>query len=189
MIEIALTRLPVDLTDEALAAAACDGDRAAFETLIDRYRDIAFAYAASMLGSREDAEDVAQEAFVRAYLALDRFRPGGRWAAWLMRIIQNLCRDVMRRRAVRRIGHLLPTQLDNSPTPEQQFMEVEGRKVLLDCVMRLPEKFRIPLLMRFAHQRSYKEIALAVGVPESTVVGRLAGALRILRRQLKGLEL
>ena len=189
MVEMTLTHPPAELTDESLVAAARNGDREAFGVLIDRYRETAYAYAASLIGNREDAEDIVQEAFVRAYMALGRFRAGGRWAAWLMHIVQNLCRDSARRRAVRRTAELTPDRPDRSPTPEQQILQIEGRNVLFDRVASLPERFRVPLVMRYAHQQSYKAIALAVGIPESTVVGRLAAALRILRRQLQGLEL
>jgi RNA polymerase sigma-70 factor (ECF subfamily) len=106
-----------------------------------------------------------------------------------MRIVQNGCRDLHRRRAVRRAEEPSRDLEDTDRTPEERVMAVEGRAILLEKIARLPEKFRVPLLMRYAHQRSYKEIAAALCVPESTVVGRLAGGLRILRRQLGGMEL
>src|SRR5687768_10529028 len=166
MVEMALTHPPAELTDDILITAAREGDRAAFGLLIDRYRATTYAYAASLTGNREDAEDIVQEAFVRAYLALGRFRAGGRWSAWLMRIVQNLCRDSIRRRNVRRTAELTDDEQFRSPTPEQRILEIEGRNVLLDRVVKLPEKFRVPLVMRYAHQQSYKEISLAIGIPE-----------------------
>ena len=189
MVEMALTHSPAELTDDILIAAAREGDRVAFGLLIDRYRATTYAFAASLTGNREDAEDIVQEAFVRAYLALERFRAGGRWSTWLMRIVQNLCRDSIRRKNVRRTAELTDDEEYCAPTPEERILEIEGRNVLLDRIVTLPEKFRVPLVMRYAHQQTYKEIALAIGVPESTVVGRLAGALRILRRQYQGTEL
>src|SRR2546421_7711089 len=98
---MAVARSQVDATDESLAAAARCGDRGAFDTLVGRYRDMAFAYALARLNSREEAEDVVQEAFVRALVALDRFRIQASWGAWIMRIVRNLCHDVLRRRRVR----------------------------------------------------------------------------------------
>jgi RNA polymerase sigma-70 factor (ECF subfamily) len=90
---------------------------------------------------------------------------------------------------VRRTDEISCTRADSEPTPEQQLLEIEGARYLNDRVWQLPEKFRIPLLMRYMHQQSYKEIAAALSIPESTVIGRLAGALRILRRQMRGGEL
>ena len=189
MAEIAISAGCFWETDEALVLAAREGDREAFGRLIERHRDLMYAYAASVLQNREDAEDVVQEAFVRAFTALDRFRPGASWGAWQMRITQNLCRDALRRRAARKPAEQGGELSDHSPTPEQRAIEIEGHRILSRHVRSMPEKFRVPLLLRYAYQRSYKEIALALGLPESTVVGRLAGGLRILRRRMNGLEL
>lgn len=189
MVEMVLTKFPRQAADEELAIRARSGDADAFALLIDRYRDTTFAYAASILRNRDDAEDAAQEAFVRAYLALDRFRAGGCWCGWLMRIVQNVCRDHLRRSSVRGPYEISPLSADTAPTPEQRLLEIEGSRYLNARLWGLPDKFRIPLLMKYAHQRSYKEIADALGIPVSTVMGRLAGALRILRRQMQGVEI
>ncbi len=93
-----LAQLHRERTDEALAGAAQCGDLEAYTLLIARYRDIAFAYAFACLGSREEAEDAAQEAFVRAYLHISQFRTSQIWGAWLMRILRNHCTDLKRRK-------------------------------------------------------------------------------------------
>jgi len=189
MAELALIQPQVDASDEALAAAAVRGDRNAYACLMHRHRPTAIALAASMLGNRDDAEDIVQDAFVRAYLALPRFHAGARWAPWLMRIVQNGCRDMIRRRRVRRLEEPRPNLADSAGSPEDCVLAIEGRSILAERVGRLPEKFRVPLRMRYVHQRTYREIAEALGIPESTVMGRLAGALRILRRQVGGMDL
>src|SRR5436190_24267262 len=106
-------------TDEALAIAACQGDRAAFAVLTARYRDVAFAYACARLHHPEEAEDAVQEAFVRAYEALPHFRTGECWGAWMMRILRNLCTDLLRRRRGRATQPLPEDWADLSPTPER----------------------------------------------------------------------
>src|SRR5687768_9580047 len=88
-------------TDEALAAAAQRGDHAAYALLVARHREIAFAFSLARLRSREDAEDVVQEAFVHAYRSLRQYRHAGSWRAWLMRIVRNTCHDVARRKRTR----------------------------------------------------------------------------------------
>jgi RNA polymerase sigma-70 factor (ECF subfamily) len=170
--------------DEALVAAARAGDQKAFAELVERHRDLAFGYALARLRNREEAEDVAQEAFVRAYQQLGGLRWCRSWDAWLMRILRNLCHDALRRKRVRQAEPFDPDWLDGDPSPEQAVVRDERRKRLEAAVAALPEKYRTPLLMRFASGLSYREIATALGVPESTVVGRLAGALRLLRRSL-----
>jgi RNA polymerase sigma-70 factor (ECF subfamily) len=184
MTTMAMAQTPVKVTDEALVAAAQAGDRSAFSMLVGRYRELAFAYAFARLRDRDEAEDMAQEAFVRAYLALDRFRMTGCWSAWMMCILRNLCTDALRRQRFRQVASVDGEWLDDSPSPEAVTLLVEGRRELRAAVAQLPEKYRVPLVMHFGAGRTYREIALALGLRESTVVGRMAGALKRLRRRM-----
>src|SRR5262245_44344003 len=104
MASMAVASEPVatDGPDEALVAAARAGDREAFAILAAHYRDLAYAYAFARLRDREEAEDVVQETFVRAYLGLGELRGNASWEAWVMRIARNLCHDTLRRKQVRR---------------------------------------------------------------------------------------
>jgi RNA polymerase sigma-70 factor (ECF subfamily) len=175
-----------EISDEALAKAAQSGDREAFAVLVARHRDVVFAYAFARLQTREEAEDVAQEAFVRAYQALPRYRPNHAWGAYLMRTLRNLCHDALRRRRVRKTVAPRAESPDLSLTPEHRLLTDWERDKLRNAVGGLPDLYRVPLLMRYGAGRTYKEIAAAVGVPESTVAGRLAGALKLLRRTMEG---
>jgi RNA polymerase sigma-70 factor (ECF subfamily) len=184
MASTAAGQMSIDVPDEALVAAARAGDRAAFSLLVARHRDTVFAYAYARLWDRDEAEDVAQETFMRAYLALDRLRSPGAWAAWMRRILRNLCNDALRRRRVRQTEPIDTDWLDNSRCPETLALAEEQRRELRAAVAELPEKYRIPLLMHYASGRTYREIAGALELPQSTIVGRIAGALRLLRRRL-----
>lgn len=175
---------PMDRTDEALAAAAKSGDRAAFSTLMARHTRLAFAYTRARLGSREEAEDALQECFVRAFLSLNHYRGARPWGAWFMAIVRNYCTDLGRRKRLRVAETLAEWEVDGSPGPEDRLFMRHDRQALQTAIWGLPEKFRTPLLMHYEAGQSYREIAAALGVPETTLVGRLAGALRILRRRL-----
>jgi RNA polymerase sigma-70 factor, ECF subfamily len=181
---MAVGRIARETPDEALVVAARAGDGTAFSVLVGRYRDAALAYAFARLRDREEAEDVAQETFVRAYLALDRLRQTRSWEAWLMRILRNLCRDCQRRQSVRRTEPIDTALLEGEPSAEILALAKERRRELGAAVAKLPEKYRVPLLMHFASGRTYREIAWVLGLPESTIVGRMEGALRLLRRGL-----
>jgi RNA polymerase sigma factor (sigma-70 family) len=185
MASMAMVKAPPDATDEALVSAAREGDQEAFTILVARYRDVAYAYACARLRNRSEAEDVAQEAFVRAYLALGRFRASERWTAWMMRILRNLCTDTLRKSRGRRLDPLEDDYADQGPSPEMFALAKARHQELRAALLALPEKYRIPLLMHYCARRTYREIALALELPESTIVGRLAGALRLLRRRLK----
>lgn len=177
---------PMERTDESLAAAARAGDRAAFSALMARHRALAFAYVRARLGSREEAEDALQECFVRAFLSLAHYRGVRPWGAWFMAIVRNHCTDVERRRRTRTSEPLSEWEVDRTPGPEHAMLAEHNRDVLTAAIDGLPEKFRIPLVMHYVGGQSYREIALALDVRESTLVGRLAGALRMLRRKLGG---
>ena len=176
--------LASDWATEKLVHAAQHGDADAYSILIARHRTLVYAYAYAQLRDREEAEDVAQETFVRAYQSLGRLRAAGGWQPWLMRISRNLCHDALRRKRVRRSdpADLLPMPAE--PSPESGFLSAERRRELERAVEGLPEKYRTPLLMRFASGCSRRDIAAALGVPETTVMGRLAMALRLLRERL-----
>ena len=184
MTSMALAESALRTTDEALAAAAKAGDREAFESLVERYRDVVFAYAYARLRTRDEAEDIAQEAFVRALMSLSRFNVRASWAPWIMSITRNLCHDALRRKMVR--GDQTPPVewVDHRPTPELQAISKERSELLRAAVAELPEKYRTPLLMHYASKRTNKEIALALGLPVSTIIGRLAQALRLMRRKM-----
>jgi RNA polymerase sigma-70 factor, ECF subfamily len=184
MRSLALERMSAEQPDEHLVNAARAGDRAAFSALFARDRDLVYAYAYARLRDREEAEDAVQETFVRAYLALGRLRGPAAWQAWLMQIVRNFCNDALRRKQVRRTEPMDPEWLDGGPSPEVQLLTEERRRALGAAVAALPEKYRVPLLMRFGGGRTRREIAVALGVPESTIIGRIAGAMRLLRRQL-----
>ncbi len=171
------------VTDEALAQAAQAGDTGAYRTLVERYQDMVYAYAYAHLRSREDAEDIAQEAFVKAYEALIRQTVVRSWASWLMCIVRNLCRDAARRRAVRVAAaeDLRALCAGQGTLPEDQLLAGERRRQMQAAVDALPDRLRIPLVLHYAQGLTYQQIAAVLGVRPSTVVGRIAGALRRLR--------
>jgi RNA polymerase sigma-70 factor, ECF subfamily len=184
MTSMAMVGSPAQLTDEALAEAARAGDREAFSSLVSRYRDLAFSYAYARLHDRDEAEDVAQETFVRAYVALSHFRTSACWGAWVMQITRNLCKDQMRKRRTRPSVPLDMDWIDAAPTPDAITLTKERRETIAAAVAALPEDLRIPIHMHYGARRTYKEIGLALGLPESTVVGRIAAGMRRLRRRL-----
>lgn len=179
-----LETAPVDRTDEALAAAAKAGDRSAFSALMARYRGLAFAYARARLGSREEAEDALQDCFVRAYLSLHHYRGLRPWGAWFLAIVRNHCTDMERRKRVRVSEPLGEWQVDGAPGPEERLLAQHKEEAIRAAITALPEKLRVPLLMHYEAGQSYREIALALDIRETTLVGRLACALKTLRRRL-----
>jgi RNA polymerase sigma-70 factor (ECF subfamily) len=177
-----------------LVQRAQGGELAAFNTLVIRHQDAAYSLAFRFLRSRESAEDVTQEAFLRAYRALDSFR-GERFRSWLLRIVANAARDELRRRK-RRPQRSLDEARDDPDMPsidpvepglgpEQRAEQSDLRRVLEDALVQLPEDWRLVVLLSDVHGLSYDEVAESAGLPLGTVKSRLSRARGRLREILR----
>ncbi|HKA67480.1 MAG TPA: RNA polymerase sigma factor [Actinomycetes bacterium] len=175
-------------TDDATAIArARAGDLDAYEVLVARYSAPAHRTAA-LLGAGDDAEDVVQEAFVKAYRALGRFQPEATFRPWLLQIVANETMN-LHRSARRRTGLTLrlaqvgdPAQAGDDPAGEA--VRVERRRLLLAAVRELPEKDQQVLTCRYFLELSEAETATVLGWPAGSVKSRLSRALVRLRTKL-----
>lgn len=176
------------LQDVELARLARDGDVHSYGELVERYREVAFRTAWLITRNTADAEDAAQEAFVKAYYALGRFRAGEAFRPWILRIVSNEAKNRRRsagrreRLVVRVAGERGPG--DAAPSPETAAVELERREDLLAALERLPERDRMVVSYRYLLELSEAETATALGVRPGTVKSRLSRALDRLRREL-----
>jgi RNA polymerase sigma factor (sigma-70 family) len=173
--------------DAELAARARDGDVGAFEELVTRFEGIAFRVAWLVVGNRGDAEDAVQDAFVKAYYALPRFRPEAPFRPWLLRIVTNEARN-RSRSSRRREGLALRAAAadpgDAAPSPEVAALARVDAEQLLAALDRLGEKDRLVVAYRYLFEMSEAETAEALGVRPGTVKSRLSRALTRLRAEL-----
>jgi RNA polymerase sigma-70 factor (ECF subfamily) len=188
-------RLPEETQDDRdLVERGRRGDREAFGALVRRYQDRAFNLAYQMLRNREEALDVAQEAFARAYASLPTFKGESSFTTWLHRIVVNLGIDSLRR--TQRSG--TTTYDDTRATPEEGEGDLPAvddpaaalemkqvRDLLARGMARLPAAQRAVLLLREVEGLSYEEISRLVGCNLGTVMSRLFYARRRLRQVLK----
>lgn len=170
--------------DEAKLVSACvEGAPEAFSELLARYRRPALTLAYHMLGDAEEAEDVAQEAFVRVFQSIARFRKEAAFSTWLYRIVTNLCLGRKRRqRPVVCLDAVREPSGGGVPS-EQVTHGMVARQVL----SRLPAELRAVLLLREQEQLSYRDIAEALDVPLGTVRSRLSKARMSFRELWVGL--
>lgn len=169
----------------ALVELARSGNQDACATLLGRYRRVALAYAIARLRDPDAAEDAAQEAFIKALNGLSTLRKAERFGPWLMQLVRHQCEDAARRRKVRQAEPLDERWETNLPTPEGLALDADCRLRLRSAIGSLPEGIQVPVLLFYASGLSYKEIALALDLKETTVQGRLAQGLRLLRRRLR----
>jgi len=169
--------------ERELVLRAQGGDARAFEALVRAHEEIAFRVAYVITRNRADAEDAAQEGFVKAWRALGRFRSDAPLRPWLLRIVANEARN--RRRSAGRREHLAVRAAaspgEAAPSPEEAAVGAEERRRLLDRLEQLPEQARLVLTCRYLLELSEEETAAALGVRHGTVKSRSARALARLR--------
>lgn len=175
--------------DSELFSRAQRGDVAAYEEIVLRYQQVAFRTAYVITGSAADAEEAAQDGFVKAYRALGTFRSGAEPRPWLLKIVANEARNRVRSAGRR---HHLELRLaerfrpgDAAPSPEAEAVAAEERRRLLDLVQALSEEDRMVITSRYLLELSGEETAAALGIPEGTVKSRLSRALARMRTTLQ----
>ena len=165
-----------------LVRAARAGDQEAFRALMQRHQARLLRLVGRFVGSREDAEDVVQEAFIAAYRQMGRFRGDASFGTWLGRIAIYKALKVARRE--RRA-----TPLEGNPARQSADEPDRAAAIAVrEAVARLPEKLRLPVVLRFWQGLSGKEIAEMLGWKQSTVWTRLYRGLERLKRELEGDE-
>jgi RNA polymerase sigma-70 factor, ECF subfamily len=167
------------LDDAELVQRATRGDLSAFERLVDRHRPVVIRVAARIVGSGE-AEDVSQDAFLRAFHRLDRFRGEAPFRSWLLRITHNAALDHLRRRRAEPVDpETLETGEPSTARPPADRLELRERIERLECKLRgLNPQHRVVLVLRDAEGLSYEEIADITDTPLGSVKGRLHRARR-----------
>ena len=177
------------LAEIELVGLAQSGDSAAYQTLVEEHQTIAFRTAYLITGSAADAEDAVQEAFVKAFYALGRFRPDAPFRPWVLRIVANEARN--RRRSAGRRERLTlraaedPLSGGAVPSPEAALLDSEERAELLAAVEGLREEDRLVIACRYFLELSEEETAAALDWRRGTVKSRLARALERLRARME----
>ncbi len=179
--------------DQALVERSKQGDLAAFEALVEKYRHRVWRLAMNSVRDREEAWDVAQEAFIRAWQALESFRGQSAFYTWLFRIVMNVAADRLRQRAARgrafgteRVSEEEMERVTPDPEigPEDRAARVEERERIDRALAALPEHHRTIIMLSDLEGLSYREIADVLGIPMGTVMSRLHNARKRLKQVL-----
>jgi RNA polymerase sigma factor (sigma-70 family) len=172
--------------DVELIERARSGDQHAFGLLVSRYQEIAFRTAYLITRDSDDAADAAQQAFIKAYGGLRRFRAGAPFRPWLLRIVANEAFNLGRSAGARgRLARRVVTVEDSEPSPEDVAIADERRAQLLDALARARPEDRIVIAYRYFLDMTEAEMAAALDCPTGTVKSRLSRALVRLRSQLE----
>ncbi|OQX85804.1 MAG: hypothetical protein B6D63_01460 [Candidatus Latescibacteria bacterium 4484_7] len=174
-----------ELTDEELMLRVQEGSNQAFDILVGRYKGKLYTYIYRLLGNEDDAEEFAQEAFVKAYIHADKYRTVAKFSTWLYTIATNLVRNKVRN--VKRRPRMLSTWSDFRSEDEGKWMEIrddskrpddytERRKLqqlIQEAVEKIPEKYRAAFVLREIDGMSYDEISAVTGLKLGTVRSRI----------------
>ncbi len=183
---VAAARSPVEerrRRDGELVAACQRGEREAFDELVERYQRDIYRLCFRYVGSPEDAGDMAQEAFIRAYKAIGRFRGQSAFSTWLYRIAVNACLNF--RSARRPTSTELPADLpDRAASTLLRLEEEERSRELRRAVLELPDRQRATLILKVFHELTHQEVAEILGSSVGTVKANLFHALANLRKRL-----
>ena len=181
------------MSDEELVARSRGGDLDSFNQLVLRWERPIYALAYRVIGREEDARDVAQETFLRAFRALSGFKGQAKFSSWLYRITLNLCRDWIRRERRTPIAQVPEgvdlIELAGETAPTESIEELVSRKQLGLAVAKamalLPDEQRTAIILKEYHGLTFQEIADLLDCPLSTVKTRLYQGLTVLRRHLQ----
>jgi RNA polymerase sigma-70 factor (ECF subfamily) len=176
-----------DADDLALVARCRAGDTRAFEPIVERYQRVLYTVALRMLGNAEEANDVAQNAFVKAFQKLDSFDPNRRFFSWIYRILVNECLNV--RRDQRPLEPISPDLAEASGrSPADLFERAERRRRVQTAILELPHEYREVVVLRHFADLSYEQIGETLDLPAKTVKSRLHTARVRLADMLRGLD-
>ena len=185
--DYAMTTTELLYDEAAIVADAQRGDRAAFGMLVKAHQKGAYAIAYGFVRNREDALELAQEAFAKAYKAMDRFDTSMPFYPWLYRIVKNTCLNHLKKRKRRgetSLDGIMESGFDvvaADPSPGHCATMNELRAAIAHALDRLSDDHREMITLRHIHELSYAEIANCLGIPQGTVMSRLHAARKSLR--------
>lgn len=185
------------LEDQKLIKLAREGDQKAFETLLKKYRNLVYHVMIKMVRNPQEAEDLSQEAFIKAFNALSSFNEEFAFSTWLMKIATNNCIDYLRKKKLRTYSIDEPIQYkeeqvqielpDHNPTPEKTLLNEERRKLINDAIQSLPPRYRHVIVLRHQEEKSYEDIAEILKLPLGTVKARIFRAREMLNKKIKNI--
>ena len=187
-----------DLRDEDLIALVQQGQKRAYDELVRRFKGRLFSFILRMVGDPVEAEEIAQDTLIRAYIHADKYREIARFSTWLFTIATNLVRNQVRKR--KRQPYMLtldpaPADDDRIPLdpadpradPTQDLEGEELGKLIAEATQQIPEKYRVPFLLREVEELSYEEIQQVTGLKLGTVRSRINRARNRFRANIKPL--
>lgn len=179
----------MSLTDAQIVEMVLQGDASAFQELVRRYQKPVFGICYRMIRQREEAEDLAQEVFIKAYRYLGQYNHTHKFSSWLLKIATNTSIDAIRKKRVETLplDEEIKTNHEDV-SAEKAFLQEEMQRDIEKAIAALPPDYRMVILLYHHHGQSYQQIAEGMEIPMSMVKNRLFRARKILKESLKSLK-
>ncbi|APF20690.1 sigma-70 family RNA polymerase sigma factor [Caldithrix abyssi] len=181
--------------DYELVKKAKAGDGRAYDQLMEMYHDAVFNIILRMVHNRQEAEDLTQETFIKAYNSINSFNEEYAFSTWLFKIATNHCIDFFRKRKLVTYSMDEPIKYkddeiaheyaDSDPTVDKKMVDGEKSNIIKQAIEQLPDKYRMAIILRHHEEKSYEEIAEILNLPLGTVKARIFRAREMLKKILK----
>lgn len=175
--------------DYELIQYCLKGNQEAFSELVVRYKNLVYSVILRMVNDHEEANDLAQEVFIKVYKNLDKYSPEYKFSTWIMRITTNLVIDYRRKRKQETISI---DDMDYEPasgdTPENSYIQKEQKNIVNSAIKSLPDMYKIPIILYHQQGLSYQEIGDIIGEPLSKVKNRIFRGRKMLKENLMSMK-
>lgn len=177
----------MERTDNELVKECLEGNQEAFAELLSRYKRLIYSVAYKFTKDSDEVNDMAQEAFIKIYKSLSKYDSQYKFSTWSVKVATNICLDHVRRK---KINSISLDEIENftgrNNSPEEYYLRKEKSQALKSAIDRLPEIYRVPIIMYHQNGMSYKEIAEKLDKPMSIIKNRIFRARNTLREDLLG---
>ncbi len=178
-------------TDQELVQKTLDGDMDSFSVLVERYEKQIYSLTYRLTNDPEDARDLAQEVFIHIYRVLDKYDQERKFFSWMYKVATNVCYNTLRQGkneqsvSLDKVIEIVPMIGWAETQPEELYQRKETQELVRQAVADLPEKYRVPLVLRYLKEMTYKEIAENMDLPVTTIETRLYRGKAMLQKKLE----
>lgn len=174
-----------DLTDYELVQKCLNGEKEYFSEIITRHKNLVYSVVLRMVNNQDDANDLAQEVFIKVYKNLDKYFPDFKFSTWIVKITTNHVIDYRRKKKYETVSmEEIEYKLISENTPEQDCLEKEERLLLNQLLNKLPDIYKVPIVLYHQQGLSYQEIAETINEPLSKVKNRIFRGRKLLKEEL-----
>lgn len=175
--------------DYELIKKVLSGDNDAFSEIVNRYKNLVYSVILRMINDYEEANDISQEVFIKVYRNLDKYQPEYKFSTWIMRITTNHVIDYLRKKKQETVNiDDVDYELSSSSNPEREYIEKEQGDTFIKAINKLPDMYKMPIVLYHIKRFSYQEIADMLNIPLSKVKNRIFRGRRLLKDILMGME-